>query len=94
MTNLTAIPAAVLVSILCFGVDSRVPFCGAFVKPSSTAFSSETSLGLKSTSLSLLSLGYISTSGLASSMASPSSSGVDLGLVGLLFEVYFVEGFS
>ena len=94
MTNLTAIPAAVLVSILSLGVDSGVPFCGAFVKPSSTAFSSETSSGLKSTSLSLLCLARFSTSGLASSTASLSSSGVNLGLVGLLFEVYLIQGFS
>ena len=97
MSYFTAISAPILVIILSFGVYPGISFCGTFVKSASSGLSSVASTRLKSTFTSLvpLSLSLISSLGLASSMDSPSSSvGIDLGLVGLLFEIQLVQGLS
>ena len=97
MSYFTAISTPILVNIFSFGVYPGIPFCGTLVKSPSSGFPSVASTGLEFTSTSLvpLSLPLISSPGLASSMASPSSSvGIDLGLVGLLLEIQLIQGLS
>ena len=97
MSYFTAISAPILVNVFGFGVYPGISFCGTLVESSSSGLPSVASARLESTSTSLvpLSLSLISSPGLASSSASPSSSaGVDLGLVGLLLEIYLIQGLS
>ena len=96
VTNFTAIPASIFVYIFCFGVFPRNSFGGAFVKLSTSGFSSETS----STS-SLVGLvgrlwipwGSSALKSSSSASASASSRGIQSGFIRFLGEIHFIKTF-
>ena len=96
MTNFAAISASIFVYIFCFGVFSRNSFGRALIKPTTSGFSSKTSLASSSAGLVgrlLIPWGSSALESSSSASTSASTRGIQSRFIGFLGEIHFVQTF-